>query len=151
MLQVWLMKYILGGPNHHWQQHVLYWTIRGDCEYYKHIISWGECCSSLSEYVALCLWFLVCFVDSTWMESNPVILGMEFHYARTRVRSINGRFGKMMIFLALLSVRLQRKGLLDPLWQRRIVYEYQTCQDPITGGLLLVTVTIRGKPLQTGQ
>lgn len=114
-------------------------------------LSWGECCSSLSEYVALCLWFLVCFVDSTWMESNPVILGMEFHYAWSRVRSINGRFGKMMIFLALLSVRLQRKGLLDPLWQRRIVYEYQTCQDPITGDLLLVTVTIRRKPLQTGQ
>lgn len=100
-------------------------------------LSWGECCSSLSEHVTLCLRFLVCFVDSTWMESNPVILGMEFHYARSWVRSINGRSGKMMIFLALLSVGLQRKGLLDPLWQRRIVYEYPTCQDPITGGLTL--------------
>lgn len=100
-------------------------------------LSWGECCSSLSEHVTLCLRFLVCFVDSTWMESNPVILGMEFHYARSWVRSINGRSGKMMIFLALLSVGLQRKGMLDPLWQRRIVYEYPTCQDPITGGLTL--------------
>lgn len=150
MLQVWLMKYILGGPNHHWQQHVLYWTIRGDCEYYKHIIKLRRMLF-LPQWIRRSLWFLVCFVDSTWMESNPVILGMEFHYAWSRVRSINGRFGKMMIFLALLSVRLQRKGLLDPLWQRRIVYEYQTCQDPITGGLLLVTVTIRRKPLQTGQ
>lgn len=72
-------------------------------------LSWGECCSSLSEYVALCLWFLVCFVHSTWMESNPVILGMDFHYAWSRVRSINGRFGKMMIFFALLSVRIHWK------------------------------------------
>lgn len=40
MLQVRVMKYILGGPNHHWQpaRFVLDYKKRENCENYKHII-----------------------------------------------------------------------------------------------------------------